>query len=81
MPNPNTSLRKGLDSNTHVPSQININPDHQHRQQEKKGKNTGKTQFDLDGLHNTQRIRWASDTHTHASADSEIQKTAAKDAI
>ena len=58
-PGPNTGLREGLESNTHVPSQINVDPYHQHHQQEKKGKNTGKTQFfqfDLDALHNTQRI-------------------------
>ena len=83
-PDPNTGLSEGLDSNTYVPSQINFNPDHQHQQQEKKGENTGKRkfpQFGLDDLHNTQRIRGKSYEHTHASADSEIRKTAVKDAI
>ena len=59
-PEPNTGLSEGLDRNTQVPSQINCNPDHQHYQQDKKGKNTGKpqfSQFDLDGIHNTQCIR------------------------
>ena len=76
-PDPNTSLKEGLDSNTHVPSQIHLNPDHQHHQQEKKGENTGKhqfCQFGLEALKNTQRIRGKSYENNHASADSEIRK-------